>query len=326
MAKAKQVDFRKATAAPIVLAFGPEDYLIGRTISAIKEQLKTADSSLEVIDLEAGDYAAGQLSALTSPSLFAEPKLLIIKNLERLTDELIADGLDYLNNPTADCTVILTHSGSSVRGKKLLDALRLSPQVIEVLCSKQKKPQERSDFVAAEFAEAGRQITPAAIRALVDAFGENLAQLASACSQLIQDSASSVTEELVDTYYGGRIETTTWKISDAAFASQPVEALSLLRHALSSGLDPVPIVSGLSMSMRQLAKLSANRSATAAALGMEPWKLEKLRRNLNGWTEENMAKVINAIADADAAAKGASRDPQFVLERLVILIAKKGQL
>lgn len=325
MAKAKQVDFRKATAAPIVLAFGPEDYLVGRTISAIKEQLRSADSSLEVIELEAGDYAAGQLSALTSPSLFAEPKLLIIKSLERLTDELISDGIDYLANPTADCTVILTHSGSSVRGKKLLDALRLSSHVIEVLCSKQKKPQERSDFVSAEFAEAGRQITPAAIRALVDAFGENLVQLASACSQLIQDSASSVTEELVDTYYGGRIETTTWKISDAAFASQPVEALSLLRHALSSGLDPVPIVSGLSTSMRQLAKLSANRSATAAALGMEPWKLEKLRKNLNGWTEDSMAKAINAIADADAAAKGASRDPQFVLERLVILIAKKGQ-
>lgn len=326
MAKAKQVDFRKATAAPIVLAFGPEDYLIGRTISAVKEQLRSADSSLEVIELEAADYLTGQLSALTSPSLFAEPKLLIIKSLERLTDELIADGINYLSNPTADCTLILTHSGSSVRGKKLLDALRLSSQVTEVLCSKQKKPQERADFVSAEFAEAGRQITPAAIRALVDAFGENLAQLASACSQLIQDSATSVTEELVDTYYGGRIETTTWKISDAAFASQPVEALSLLRHALSSGLDPVPIVSGLSMSMRQLAKLSSNRSATAASLGMEPWKIEKLRKNLNGWTEDSMARAINAIADADAAAKGASRDPQFVLERLVILIAKKGQL
>ena len=46
MAKAKQVDFRKATAAPIVLAFGPEDYLVGRTISAIKEQLRSTDSPL----------------------------------------------------------------------------------------------------------------------------------------------------------------------------------------------------------------------------------------------------------------------------------------
>lgn len=326
MAKAKQVDFRKVTPAPIVLAFGPEDYLISRTIASIKLQMRSIDPALEVIELEAADYAAGQLSALTSPSLFAEPKLLIIKALERLTDELIADALDYINHPTADCTLVLAHSGSTVRGKKLLDALRLSSQVIEVLCSKPKKNQERADFVAAEFAEAGRQITPAAIRALVDAFGENLVQLASACAQLIQDSASSVTEELVDTYYGGRIETTTWKISDAAFASQPVEALSLLRHALSSGLDPVPIVSGLSMTMRQLAKLSSNRSATAAALGMEPWKLEKLRKNLNGWTEDSMARVINALADADAAAKGASRDPQFVLERLVILIAKKGLL
>jgi hypothetical protein len=30
------------------------------------------------------------------------------------------------------------------------------------------------------------------------------------------------------------------------------------------------------------------------------------------------------VAEADAAAKGASRDPEYVIERLLILIARKG--
>lgn len=325
MAKAKQVDFRRVTPAPVVLAFGPEEYLTSRALRALKDQLLAKNPNLEVNQLEAADYSAAQLSALASPSLFAEPKLIVIRGLERATDELIEDALQYLADPPVDCTLLLTHSGSTVRAKKLLDAIRQSAQAVEVLCSKPKKPQERMDFVTAEFLEAGRSITPAAIRALVDAFGEDLSQLAAACSQLIQDSAATVTEELVDTYYSGRVETTSWKIADAAFASNSAEALSLLRHALASGLDPVPIVSALSTNLRQIAKLSMNPSASAASLGMESWKLEKIRKNLSGWTENTLAITIEAIADADAAAKGASRDPKFVLERLVLLIAHKGK-
>jgi DNA polymerase-3 subunit delta len=58
---------------------------------------------------------------------------------------------------------------------------------------------------------------------------------------------------------------------------------------------------------------------------MQPWVLEKSRKNLVGWSDEGFAKVINAVVDADAAAKGAYRDPDFVLERLLILISSKGR-
>jgi hypothetical protein len=34
--------------------------------------------------------------------------------------------------------------------------------------------------------------------------------------------------------------------------------------------------------------------------------------------------LFRSIAEADAAAKGANRDPNFVLERLLLLIAAKG--
>lgn len=324
MAKAKQADYRKVTPWPIVLAFGAEEYLVNRTVRSIRDQLRAAHADLEVHELEASDYVAGLLLDLTSPSLFAEPKLLIIRSAERCTDELITDAIEYLEKPSEDATVVFTHSAATVRGKKMLDAMRLSPKVCEVPCAKLKVEQDRAAFVTAEFTAAERQISHSAVRALLDAFSDNLGELAAACAQLAQDSASNITEELVDTYYGGRVETTTWKIGDAALAGRPAEALSLLRHALTSGQDPVPIVAGLAKTMRDLAKLFGNRTATAASLGMEPWRLEKTRKNLTGWSEEGLGKVVNAIAEADAAAKGASRDPNFVLERLILLIAAKG--
>jgi DNA polymerase-3 subunit delta len=324
MAKAKQADYRKVTPWPIVLAFGAEDYLVSRTVRSVRDQLRALNSDLEVHDIEAADYAAGQLFDLTSPSLFAEPKLLIIRSAERCTDELITDAIEYLEKPSSDATVIITHSASTVRGKKMLDAMRLSSKVCEVPCAKLKGDQDRAAFVTAEFTAAGRQVSQSAVRALLDAFSDNLGELAAACAQLSQDSSANITEELVDTYYGGRVETTSWKIGDAALAGRPAEALSLLRHALASGQDPVPIISALSKSIRELAKLFGNRTATAASLGMEPWRLEKTRKNLAGWSEDGLAAAVNAMAEADAAAKGANRDPNYVIERLILLIAAKG--
>ena len=324
MSKAKQADYRKVTPWPIVLAFGAEEYLVNRTVRSIRDQLRSANPELEVHEIEASDYSSGQLLDLTSPSLFAEPKLLIIRSAERCSDDLITDVIDYIEKPSVDATVVLTHSASTVRGKKMLDAMRLSSKVCEVPCVKIKSEQDRAAFVVAEFTAAGRQISQSAVRALLDAFSDNLSELASACSQLCQDSAASITEQIVDTYYGGRVETTAWKIGDAALAARPAEALSLLRHALASGQDAVPIIAALSKTLRELAKLYGNRTATAASLGIEPWKLEKTRKNLAGWNEDGLARVVNALAEADAAAKGANRDPNYVLERLILLIAAKG--
>jgi DNA polymerase-3 subunit delta len=54
--------------------------------------------------------------------------------------------------------------------------------------------------------------------------------------------------------------------------------------------------------------------------------MDRAKRDLAGWTEDGLALVIQRLADADAAAKGAERDPVFTLEKLVTLISRRGIL
>jgi DNA polymerase-3 subunit delta len=86
----------------------------------------------------------------------------------------------------------------------------------------------------------------------------------------------------------------------------------------------VLIVSALSKSLRDHAKLAGNPTATAVSLGVPPFALEKMRKNLSKWSDDGFARAFNAVAEADAAAKGANRDPDYVIERLLILIARRG--
>ena len=160
------MNWRSTSPHPVVFVSGPEDYFAGRAIRSLREQLKALDAELEIHEIDAADYQAGQLLNITSPSLFAEPRLVIISGFERCSDELITDGLSYIENPTSDTTVILRHTGSSVRGKKLVDAIRTNSNCAEVACLAIKGDGEKLAFVQGEFQHADRKITQGAAKAL----------------------------------------------------------------------------------------------------------------------------------------------------------------
>ncbi|MFV0372684.1 DNA polymerase III subunit delta [Microbacterium sp.] len=322
-----QVSWRAPQPAPIVLVSGPEEVCAERAIGGIRDYLRAEDPSLEVSDLRADDYAVGELLALTSPSLFGEPRLVRVAGVEKCTDAFLAEALAYLEHPQDGATVVLRHTGASVRGKKLLDAIRAGTgDGIEIACAAIKRDADRFDFAAGEFRAAQRRIAPAALRALVSAFADDVTELAAACQQLISDVSGDIGEDIVQRYYGGRVETTAFAVADTAIAGRYGDALIALRHALASGADPVPMVAAIAMKLRSMARVAGNREPAkqlAARLGMKDWQVDRARRDLTGWNEASLSTAIQAAARADAEVKGASRDPVFAVERLVTVIATR---
>lgn len=306
---------------------GPEEICAERAIAAIRDYLRAEDASLEVSDLRADDYTAGALLGLTSPSLFGEPRLVRVQGVEKCSDAFLTEALAYLAHPQEGATVILRHTGASVRGKKLLDAIRAGEGGgVEVPCPAVKRDADRVDFAAGEFAAADRRIAPTALRALVTAFSGDLTELAAACQQLIADVAGDIGPEVVERYYGGRVETSAFAVADAAIAGRYGDTLIALRHALASGADPVPLVAAVASKLRTMARVAGTRepsAALAARLGMKDWQVNNARRDLTGWNEGALAMAIQAVARADAEVKGASRDPVFALERMLTVIATR---
>lgn len=314
--------WRDATPAAVVLISGPEDYLGSRAMDRIRAQVRAAAPDVEVTRLHAGTYAPGALAQNISPSLFGEQKLIEVEGLEAMNDAFLADGLQYLTAPDTEAVVVLRHSGG-VRGKKLLDVVKAAGWPV-VDCQPLKKDAEKIAFVTTEFRAASRRIEPDAVQALVNAVGAQLAELAAACSQLIADATAAVTVETVDSYYGGRVEASGFKVADAAMAGNGPLALSTLRHALATGADPVPIVAALAAKLRGLAKVAGaqgSSSQIAKQLGMQPWLVEQAQRDVRRWTPEGLVRSIQVTAEADAQVKGLSRDPVYAVEHAVTVIA-----
>ncbi len=316
------IDWRDVPLAPVVLIFGPEDFIASRAVDDVRRKLRAQNPDLELTSLDAAHYTAGQLGMVTSPSLFSEPKLIEVAALASMSDDFLLDALAYIKDPAPDVTLLLLHAGG-VRGKKLLDALK-SLGVPRVECQPLKKDAEKTQFVSAEFSLARRRIDAQAVRALVAAVGASLSELAAACSQLIADTTGMVSSDDVDKYYGGRVEATAFRVADAALAGNGPAALSTLRHALATGVDPVPLVAALAMKVRQVAKVFSLRGSSAQLardLGMSPWQVDAARRDAGHWTGPALVTAIKVLAETDAQVKGEAKDPVYAVEHAVTVIA-----
>jgi DNA polymerase-3 subunit delta len=324
-----QLSWEQIRPAAVILVSGTESFLAERSIRQLRELLKAEDPSLEISDIDAASYAPGELLTMASPSLFGEPRLIRVSSVEKSTDAFILEAIEYLAYPADDTYVVLRHGGG-VRGKRLLDAVRASTgDVIEVVCAELKKDTERYDFAVAEFRAAGRRVSPSAVRALVSAFADDLAELSSACGQLIADTSDEITEATVARYYSGRVETNAFAVADSAIAGRYGESLALLRHALATGADPVPMVAAFAMKLRTMAKVLGTRGGSgqlAGQLGLAPWQIDRARRDLQGWTGEGLGRSIQMLAETDENIKGGvGRDPVYSLERMIATVSSRGE-
>lgn len=310
----------------LILIQGSESLLAER---AIGELIKTQPQA-QVLTLSSDEIEIGIITDNLAPSLFGDQRIVAIKDIQDLDSECSDEVLTYIQDQDENLTLVLWHKGG-VKGKALVDQVKKAGAQV-ILVEAIKKDGEKADFVRGEFKRFERKISPAAVAALIDSLGSDLRELGAACSQLAADvlAAKIIDEEDVLAYQLGRVEATGFDVADAALDGNTAIAIINLRNALSTGTDPVLIVSALASSFRTLAKVSgASRSIKsyelAQSLALPPWQIDKARKQLIGWGESSMAKAVIAIAAADADIKGAAADPIYALERAIMTVcAAKG--
>ena len=312
--------------APVTLVVGEEEFLVDRTVRGLIAAARDAwdpASSGDVHDLEGAELGPGELESLTSPSLFGSGSVVVIRSAQNASKDVTAELIRFAQKPAPDAILILAHAGGA-KGKELLAGAKAAgARVIE--CPKVTRFSERLDFIRAEFRRAGRRADDGAARALLDAVGSDLRELAAACDQLAADtegSSGGIDETVVARYYRGRAEATGFTVADRAVEGHLAQALEQLRWALATGVSPVLICSALAQGVRLLGRVgSAPRGASSAALAAEvgapPWKIDRVRQQLRGWHPNGIARALHAVAEADAQVKGESTSPAYALERAV---------
>ncbi len=303
---------------PVHLVLGEDDFLAERATKAI---VAAAGEGVEVTTLRAGDVSEGEIAMATSPSLFAEDRVVVVKHAELAGKEPTEILLKACVDPAPGITLVIEHTGG---GRQKAMVAKFS-KAAEVHKADPLKDNERRSWLMEEFRRHGARPTPDVAAAVLESVGSDLRELASAVSQLVSDTEGELTVESVRDYYVGVAEVAGFDIADQAVAGRADRALASTRRALQLGTSPVSISAALARKVGDIAKLHGvrgNPDQLARTVGMHPYVAKKTMQVARQWSGDAVSHAVIIVADLDAEVKGQGGDPQFALENAVRRIAE----
>ncbi len=316
----------------MTLISGTDDLLASRAIAAVVAAARAQDPMADISDFQAAQFTAEEALGLHNPSLFGGWRVVVIRGVQDLGEEVSSALLGFASSPVPEIALVLTTSG---RASSLVNGLRKS-KVYEVKAAPITQPWKRAQFASEEARRHGGRITDDAAKALVEAIGSDLGAIAGAVEQLMAGVGPRglISEDTVAQHFRGRAETTGFNIADAVLAGELDRGLTLLRQSLEVGTPAVFIPPALASGLREIARVSAmtdtrsqSRAELAKALQMPEWKLDRAQKLARSWSDDAIGRAMVAVAQADEGVKGGAVDAGYALEHAIFQIveAKEGR-
>jgi DNA polymerase-3 subunit delta len=295
--------------------------LRGRIGEDATEQLHAGEAS--------GEDAVAACNAL---GLFGgEARLVVVNGVEAWKAADVKELDAYLAAPAP--TTVLALVGEAVkRDSALAKAVAKAGQLLAYDVTKKQLPE----WVAEQFARLGASADRDACRALVEAVGDGVGDLASEIQKLATwANGEPVTRAAVEELAVGRAETPIFAVTDAwgsrdvAATLRAAESLLDRSHRARSGelIRLVASLVGHVGRVRRISRLAdegVRSSEIASRLKMHPFVAEKGAKQAGNFSPDELAGATVKLAELDAGAKGGSRlPPDLQLERTLVEITRR---
>ena len=300
---------------------GEDDFLkesTARELIAAVLDPATRDFNLELIR---GDETSPEAvdTALSTPPMFAERRMVVIRDVQDLRKDARAALDRHLTRPAADTVLLLVEPA----GEDVDSALAAASFVVGF-------DQLSDDRVAAWIAHhagtsLGATITERAATLLHEAVGSDLAGLASELDKLASYTGGApIDEEAVRAVVGVRSGETLADLLDAIADRDAARGIALVPAVLSQPkANVVTVIMALATQMCAIAWGRAARDRNMPPAGVErgfysllkegkafpgrSWKdaVAAWGRGTRQWTSAQLEHALDALLDADIAAKEA---------------------
>jgi DNA polymerase-3 subunit delta len=304
--------------APVTLLWGEDTYLVREAALALLGEAKATE-------VDAAAWQGDELQGLATPSLFGEPRALLVNDARSLRKETLEEIARYLESPDPDATLVLACVVAE-RGKVPAGLQKLVEPVGEVrkvdIARKELEP-----WLVGRAKERGLDLAIPGARALVETLGPEPGQLVAALEQL-QDvfAGQRVGPREIAQQFRGLGEQKTWDLCDRAFGKDLPGAIRSLRAIEEGGDDPLMVLGGIAARLRDLLKVRSlpdrmppAQVAKEAGLRFD-WQARRYQQQARNFSMTQLVTLHDQITEADRALKsGATGD--VVMPTLVTSIA-----
>ncbi|HWC70318.1 MAG TPA: DNA polymerase III subunit delta [Actinomycetota bacterium] len=307
-----------AGSAPIALLWGEDAFLL-------REAALARLGDVHPTEVDADDWHGGELQDLATPSLFGEPRALMINDARSLTKEAVAELSAYLAAPDPAAQLVICAQVAE-RGKVPAALDKLVKPVGDVVHVEIKR-KDLEPWLARRASTLGLDLSAPAARALVETLGEEPGQLVAAMQQLAAAfPGQRVSPAIVAQQFRGLGEQKVWDLCDRAFSRDVPGAIRSWRSLEEGGDDPLKVLGAVSSRLRDLIRVRSlpermppAELAKRAGLRFE-WQARRYQRQAARFSVAQLVRLHERITEADRALKsGASGDT--VMPALVVAIA-----
>ena len=305
---------------PVYLITGPAELLVRRTAEHLLEELR-AEGEIEEVEVAASELKEDRFPDLRTGSLFGARRVVVVRGAGELPAAAGKALLAELEAGPLDATVVLL-AASTGNIRNVARAVEALGGRIDVSPPSEFNEGGWKDFVAQEFGRHGRQASRAAIDAVYDHAGTDVAVIAQKVAQVCAAAPPGrIDDEHVEEVVVGHGSRGTFAVADAMCKRQPAEAVTLLRGALEAGADPVLVLGALAYRLRALVAVAGRIEPERAGLSISRGQAGHLERDRRRFGPGELTYAYRVLADADAELKGGELPPELVIERAVAAIA-----
>ncbi|MGZ5318818.1 MAG: DNA polymerase III subunit delta [Actinomycetota bacterium] len=307
-----------APTAPVTRLWGEDAFLL-------REAGLAAFGGSHPTEVDAGEWQGGELQDLATPSLFGEPRGLMISDARSLSKDAVAEIAAYLEAPDPDAPLVICCQVAE-RGKPPA-ALDKTVKAVGTVTQVAIARKELEPWVVKRAKAAGVDLGIPSARALVETLGEEPGALVAAIQQLAGAYAGQkVTPAIVAQQFRGLGEQKVWDLCDRAFGKDLPGAIRSLRSLEEGRDDPLKVLGGVSSRLRDLIRVRAlpdrlppAQVAKAAGLRFD-WQARRYQQQARNFSMAQLLSLHERITEADRALKSGSTG-DIVMPALITAIA-----
>jgi len=281
--------------------------------------------AIRATEVDAAEWTGGELQDLATPSLFGEPRALLVTDCRSLSKAALGELGVYLRSPDQTAPLVLACTVAE-RGKPPAALVKIV-EPVGTITQAQVARKELEPWLVQRAKGIGVELTAQAARALVQTLGEDLAQLAAALEQLgAAFEGTRITPAEVHRQFRGLGEQKTWDLCDRAFGKDLPGAIRALRAIEENGDEALMVLGGIAVRVRDLIRVRALPDRTPAAqvakqAGLRfDWQARRYQQQARNYSLDQLVAIHDRIAETDRALKsGAPGD--VVMPVLIAAIA-----
>ena len=295
------------------VVYGKDIYFIQYFEQLIKQKYDTKTYWADELDYE------NLRNIIPSRNIFNKKIVIIIKNFTELLNKLKKENLDFIKK-TQNILIFEEYEDLT---EKDIKAVQNILGDINILISKQKKPDYLKSLIQKKFKKEGIDLNQDIINELLNIVGTDSLNLKNETDKLLVLAKSMpITKETLSRALVKEPKDEAFSIVDALIKQDVKKALSIFYDSIKLGQHPLVTLGFMQkqfMNMYLAFKMNISFDEVCKILNIShPFQKNILSKQLSIVNKDKLFSIVKALQKADMSIKYYFNDPVEVLEKLII--------